>query len=411
MDPNALFTVALGLTPPWEVRDLRFSVEEKRLDIVVDFERGADFQCPVCGAPSKAHDTEERTWRHLDFFQHAAYLTARVPRCQCDEHGVKSVAVPWARAGSGFTLMFEALLMVFVREMPVVATGRLVGEHGNRIWRVLNHYVHEARAKVDMSGVTRLGVDETAARRGHDYDRRKSPWDITLVTDMDQRQLLFATEGRGQDTLGAFKEDLEAHKGDASQIKEACIDMSNAFIKGLGENFPEAHITFDRFHVMKLMGDALDAVRREEVKSRPELKRSRYWWLKNPENLKADQRERLQALKAQNLDTARAYQMKLTLQDFYEQSNPRAAATFLGDWCEMVLESGLESVKKVARTLLEHAAGVLRWFRGYLTNGFAEGLNSILQTAKAKARGYSTTRNLITIAYLLAGKLDYGLPT
>jgi transposase len=403
MDPNTLFTVALGLMPPWEVRDLRFSVEAKRLDIVVDFERGASFPCPVCGAPSKAHDTEERTWRHLDFFQHAAYLTARVPRCKCDEHGVKAVPVPWARPGSGFTLMFEALLMTFVREMPVAAVGRIVGEHGNRIWRVLNHYVQEARAKVDMSGVTRLGVDETAARRGHDY--------ITLVTDMDQRRLLFGIEGRGHDTLRAFKEDLEAHHGKAEQILEACIDMSPSFIKGLGENFPEAHITFDRFHVMKLMGDALDAVRREEAKTRPELKRSRYWWLKNPENLKAEQRERLKGLKTQNLDTARVYQMKLTLQDFYEQPNPRAAGTFLDDWCEMALESGLEPVKKVARTLREHAAGVLRWFRGYLTNGFAEGLNSILQAAKAKARGYSTTRNLITIAYLLAGKLSYGLPT
>ncbi len=403
MDPNALFTVALGLTPPWEVRDLRFSVEAKRLDIVVDFEKGASFPCPVCGAPSKAHDTEERTWRHLDFFQHAAYLTARVPRCKCYEHGVKAVPVPWARTGSGFTLMFEALLMVLVREMPVAATGRVVGEHGNRIWRVLNHYVHEARAKVDMSGVTRLGVDETAARRGHDY--------ITLVTDMEQRRLLFGIEGRGHDTLRAFKEDLEAHNGKADQIQEACIDMSPAFIKGLGEHFPEAHITFDRFHVMKLMGDALDAVRREEAKTRPELKRSRYWWLKNPENLKAEQRERLKELKAQNLDTALAYQMKLTLQDFYGQPNSLAAGTFLDDWCEMALESGLEPVKKVARTLREHAAGVLRWFRGYLTNGFAEGLNSILQAAKGKARGYSTTRNLITIAYLLAGKLSYGLPT
>ena len=403
MDPNTLFTVALGLTPPWEVRDLRFSVEDKRLDIVVDFERGASFPCPVCGTPSKAHDTEERTWRHLDFFQHAAYLTARVPRCKCLMHGVKSVPVPWARPGSGFTLLFEALLMAFVREMPVAAVGRIVGEHGNRIWRVMNHYVHEARAKVDMSGVKRIGVDETAARRGHDY--------ITLVTDMDQRRLLFGTEGRGHETLRAFKEDLEAHKGKADQVQEACIDMSPSFIKGLGENFPEAHITFDRFHVMKLMGDALDAVRREESKTRPELKKSRYWWLKNPENLKAEQRERLQALKTQNLQTARAYQMKLTLQDFYEQPNPRAAKTFLDDWCEMALESGLEPIKKVARTLQQHADGVLRWFRGYLTNGFAEGLNSILQAAKAKARGYSTTRNLITVAYLLAGKLDFALPT
>src|ERR1035437_4043360 len=189
MDANELFKTALGLQPPWEVASLDFDLSKRRLDIRVDFQKGSSFPCPVCGVPSKAHDTEERTWRHLDFFQHAAYLTARVPRCKCDEHGVKAVPVPWARAGSGFTLMFEALLMVLVREMPVAATGRIMGEHGNRIWRVLNHYVHEARAKVDMSVVTRLGVDETAARRGHDY--------ITLVTDMDQRRLLFGVEGRG----------------------------------------------------------------------------------------------------------------------------------------------------------------------------------------------------------------------
>jgi transposase len=102
--------------------------------------------------------------------------------------------------------------------------------------------------------------------------------------------------------------------------------------------------------------------------------------------------------------------MKLTLQDFYEQPNPRAAATFLEDWCEMAAASALEPVKKVAQTLKEHAAGVLRWFSERLTNGLLEDINSILQAAKSKARGDRTTRNLIAIAYLLAGKLNFALP-
>jgi transposase len=401
MNPNTLFTMALGLQAPWEVKSLRFSVEDKRLDILVDFERGATFPCPECGKPAKAHDTEEKTWRHLDFFQHAAYLKARVPRCKCDEHGVKQVSVPWARAGSGFTMLFEALMMAMVREMPVNAVARIVGEQDTRIWRVMHHYVETARAKVSLKDVTRIGVDETAAKRGHDY--------ITLFMDMAKRRLMYAIAGRDHTTIQAFKADLEAHGGDAKAIQEACIDMSNAFIKGFGQTFPDTHLTFDRFHVMKLMGDAVDKVRRMESKDRPELKKTRWFWQKNPENLRADQRERLRVLQGLNLDTATAYQMKLSLQDFYEQPNPRAAAGFLEDWCELARETGLEPVIKVAQTLLDHAAGVLRWFTSRITNGLLEGINSIIQAAKAKARGYRTTRNLITIAYLLAGKLDFTL--
>lgn len=180
MDTNSLFTMALGLQAPWEVKNLQFDEEAKRLDITIDFTRGANFPCPVCGQPAKVHDTEEKTWRHLDFFQHAAYLTARVPRCKCDVDGVKQVKVPWARPGSGFTLLFEALIMTLVQAMPVASVAKLVGEHDTKLWRLLHHHVDEARAKVDMSEVTRIGIDETAAQRGHNY--------ITLAMDMEEKK-------------------------------------------------------------------------------------------------------------------------------------------------------------------------------------------------------------------------------
>jgi len=399
MDTNALFTMALGLKSPWEVRTLDFNAGERRLDILVDFERGASFPCPTCGQPSKVHDTEEKTWRHLDFFQHAAYLTARVPRCKCDEHGVKQVAVPWAREGSGFTLLFEALIMTLVQGMPVAAAARLVGEHDTRIWRILHHHVDEARSQKDMSSVTQLGIDETASRRGQNY--------ITLFMDMATRSLLFATEGRDAATVAAFKADLLAHGGKAENIEEACMDMHQAFIKGIKAAFPYAHLTFDRFHVMKMANEAVDQVRRQEAKDHPELKRTRYCWLKNPSNLSSHQRERIQDLKCSNLQTAEAYRMKLPLQDFYEQSNLLAAGQFLEEWCEMATESGLPPFVKFAQTLRDHAAGVLRWFVKGLTNGILEGINSLIQAAKAKARGYRTVRNIVAIAYLIAGKLRF----
>ncbi len=399
MDTNALFAMALGLKSPWEVRTLDFNADERRLDILVDFERGASFPCPTCGQPAKVHDTEEKTWRHLDFFQHAAYLTARVPRCKCDEHGVKQVAVPWAREGSGFTLLFEALIMTLVQGMPVAAAARLVGEHDTRIWRILHHHVDEARSQKDMSGVTQLGMDETASRRGQNY--------ISLFMDMATRSLLFATEGRDAATVAAFKADLLAHGGKAENIEEACMDMHQAFIKGVQAAFPNAHLTFDRFHVMKMANEAVDQVRRQEAKDHPELKRTRYCWLKNPSNLTSHQRERIQDLKCSNLQTAEAYRMKLTLQDFYEQSNLLAAGQFLEEWCEMATESGLPPFVKFAQALRDHATGVLRWFVKGLTNGILEGINSLIQAAKAKARGYRTVRNIVAIAYLIAGKLRF----
>jgi transposase len=401
MDTKTLFTLALGIQSPWELKALDFDESNKRLDISIDFKRGAKFPCPVCGTLCNVYDTEQKSWRHLDFFQHSAYLNARTPRIKCDGHGVKQIQVPWARPGSGFTLLFEALVMALVTAMPVASAAKLIGEYDSKLWRVLHHHVDEARANLDMSEVTRIGVDETGARRGHDY--------ISLFVDMDLHRLLFAVEGKDHETVKAFVNDLQAHGGKADQIEETSLDMSKAFIKGIEENLPNAHKTFDRFHVMKLVNAALDEVRRKEVKEHPELKNTRYCWGKNPSNLTASQRVTLADLKCLNLQTAEAYRMKLTLQDFYEQPNPKAAKEFLSDWCQMVHDSGLEPMIKVANTLLDHAEGILRWFKNGLSNGILEGINSLIQAAKAKARGYRTTRNLITIAYLIAAKLTFNL--
>jgi transposase len=403
MDMTTLFTMALNLQAPWQVQDLCFDPEGHRLDIILDFTRGAEFPCPICNQPCKVHDTQERTWRHMDFFQHSAYLTARVPRCTCDEHGVKQVNVPWARPGSGFTLLFEALAMMLMPTMPMNAAARLLREHDTRLWRIAHHYTDEARTQVDMSKVKEIGIDETAGKRGHNY--------ISLMVDMVKRKLLFAVEGKGHETLKAFKADLEAHGGDADNIREASLDMSKSFIKGLREFFPKAHLTFDRFHVMKLLGEAVDEVRRKEVKERPELKKTRYIWLKNPSNLTAKQMKSLNALQDANLLTAEAYRLKLTFQDLYYQCNHKNATQFLDEWIVMAEASGLEPMIKVASTIKEHKEGVLRWFKSGLTNGILEGINSLIQAAKAKARGYRTTRNLITMAYLIAAKLSFNLPS
>ncbi len=395
---------ALGLPEPWKITKDTFSVKEQRLDITIDFEAGSTFPCPECGAEGKAYDTQQKTWRHLNFFQHETYIHARVPRVECPQGcGITTVGVPWARPRSGFSLLFEALIMTLVREMPVAAIAALIGEHDTRIWRVLHHYVEEARGDADYSEVERIGMDETASRRGHNY--------ITLFYDLDEKLLLFGTEGRKQGVVSAFREDLQAHGGHPDQIKQTCSDMWPAYIKGVNDCFPQAEMTFDRFHIMKILNFAVDQVRRDEAKTRKELKKTRYLWLKNPAKLTAEQQQILEDLPTNNLRTAKAYQIRLTFQEFFNQPHREAGEAFLKRWYFWATHSRLEPIIQAAKIIRKHWEGVLNWFDSQITIGILEGFNSLIQAAKARARGYRTNRNLITMAYLIAGKLDFGLPT
>ena len=180
-----LFTMALGLEKPWYVSRIEFDPSEQRIDLYLDFKRGSKFCCPGCGKETPVYDSEEHTWRHLNFFQYKAYLHARQPRTNCPDCGVLTVQVPWARPKSDFTLLFEALILTLARQMPVLAIAKLVGEHDTRLWRVLRAYVDKARAEADFSGVTDIGVDETSCRKGHHY--------ISLFVDVKQSRVLFAT--------------------------------------------------------------------------------------------------------------------------------------------------------------------------------------------------------------------------
>jgi len=406
MNENELFQAALGLLPPWQVDRCTFDKATGRLDIHLDFPRGSFFACPVCGVPCKAHDTSERTWRHLNFFQHQAFLHARTPRVECSQQcGVHVVAVPWARSGSGFTLLFEALVMMMAKAMPVIAVGRIVNEHDTLIWRIVTHYVDAARAKADHSTVTQVGVDETASRRGQKY--------VSLFVDLDERKVLFATPGKDAATVAAFAADLQAHGGNPEAVTAVSADMSKAFSKGIAASLPNAKVTFDKFHVVRLVNDAVDEVRRLEQKTNPELAKSRYVWLKNPENLTEGQWEKFDALDIINshLKTARAYQIRLTFQDLFNQPADKAKA-YLDKWYFWATHSRLPPIIKVAKTIRKHQDGILRWFISGINNGILEGINSLVQAAKAKARGYRSDRNLATIIYLIVGKLDLSpLPT
>jgi transposase len=186
--------------------------------------------------------------------------------------------------------------------------------------------------------------------------------------------------------------------------------MSPAFIVGAAESLPNAQITFDKFHVVKLINEAVDEVRRAEQKSRGELKKSRYLWLKNPRNLSERQRAQFDSLSAANLKTGRAYRIRLAFQELYLQPAKNAEA-FLKKWYWWATHSRLPPIIEAARMVKRHWHGILRWFHSKIANGIMEAFNSLVQAAKAKARGYRSIRNLKAIIYLIVGKLELALPT
>ena len=398
-----LFTIALGITEPVYIEDISFDKAAGELHIYLDFRRGGRFECPECGKPAPAADTIDKTWRHMNFFQYKCFLHMHTPRVSCPEHGARLWIPPWTRSKSGFTLLFEAFVMQLAQAMPVSQIAELVSEHDTRIWRIIKHHVTKAYARKDLAGLERIGVDETSSSKGHKY--------VTVFADVDSGEAVFVTSGKGAETIASFAEELPNHGANPEEIKEITMDMSPSFISGATEQLPNASITFDKFHVVKLLNEALDAVRRDEQKVNPLLKKTRYIWLKNPKNLTATQVQNLGSLRKENLKTARAYQMKLTFQDIYREiRDPETADIAIKKWLSWAVRSRLDPIKKFARTVKKHYDGILRYFSSGLTSGFMEGINSRIQEVKRRARGFRNINNYISMIYLVAGGLDLGLP-
>lgn len=396
-----LFAEALNIQEPIIVTKVDFNKETGELHIYMDFKKGGKFKCKICGAENlSAYDTEEKVWRHLNFFQYKAYIHFRTPRTDCPEHGMHLIDVPWGTSGTGFTLLLEAFIMQLAKHLPVRVIANMLDEHDTKIWRVIKRHINNARAIEDYSEVKDVGVDETSCKKGHDY--------VTLFVDMEKHSVMFATEGKDSSTIIRFKEDLKYHKATPSQIENFSTDMSPAFIKGVKENFKWADITFDRFHVMKIMNEALDKVRKEESKTHIELKNTRYLWLKNQNNWTTAQANTYKGLSNSNLKTGKAYRIKLALQDIYSTASDKFTAMGqLKKWLSWAFKCRIEQIRDVAKTVKKHWNGIINYFESRLTNGVLEGINSIVQAAKARARGYRSSENFIAMIYLIAGKLTF----
>ena len=404
MNSTYLFEMALNLQKPWIIEDIKF--EEKstgqELHISIDYDKSSQFpdkEKVMC----KVHDRKKRTWQHLNFFEHKCFLHCRVPRIKNSSGSITMVELPWSRSGSGFTLLFEAFVMKLIEiEMPINKISKLMRVHANSVWIIFNYWLKKAYAANVVSNVTQLGIDETSSKKSHKY--------VTVGVDLQTRRVIHVTPGKDLQTIEKIKDYLITKEVEPSQIKHASIDLSPSFISGLKKNFPKAEIHFDRFHVKKLLNEAMDNVRKIERKEHAELKGHKYTFLKNKNNLSLSKKEDLNKLSTLFPTLGKAYRLKELFDDVWDMDTPKEASAFIGQWIEEVKESKIPAFVKFSRTVGKHKDGIINFVTTRINNGILEGINSKIQLAKKRARGYRNTDNFINMIYFLCGKLNFKFP-
>lgn len=408
MRDTELYQRVLGLSEPWSVTRVALKVEERRVDLWVDHLPGVKWLCPHCGADSDElscrDHAEERAWRHLDTCQFQTYLHARIPRVDCPEHGVVNAAVPWAEAHGRFTVMMEAWIIEVLKECATVTgAGYLTGLSWDEVFGVMQRAVARGQARKKERSLRYVGVDEKAFRKGHSY--------ITVVCDLERSTVEYVAEGRTTESLASYYESLpSAHR---AGIEAVAMDMWEPYVQATMEHVPLAadKIVFDRFHIMKHMNEAVDAVRREEhraltAQDDDTLKGTKHWWLYAAENVPDKYRETFERVRDQNLRTSRAWAIKETLRDLWTYHSTTWARKFFDQWRRWVNRSRLEPVKEVARMLVRRIENVLSYCRHEITNAVAEGLNSKITAVKHRACGYRNKENFKTAIYFFSGGLD-----
>ena len=404
MRDKDLYAQILGIEEPWQVSSVELDTAKAEVTVYVEQEKGSQLCCPNCGKVSPGYDARKRRWRHLDTCQYKTILAADVPRVNCEEHGVVTVSVPWAEPGSGFTVLFEALVIDWLKEASTSAVSRLMGLSWNAIDGIMQRAVKRGLSRRDAKQcVMHIGVDETAFKKRHDY--------VTIVSDQQEGVVLFVGDDRKKATLKAWYEQLADEQQET--IESVSMDMWPAYINATLESLKGAEdkIAFDKFHVAKYLGEAVDKVRREEHKALmsegyDDLKGSKYDWLYNPENMTHKQKYRFKALRDSALKTARAWAIKELAMSLWHYVSKAWALKGWKKWLSWALRSRLEPIRAVAKTIKEHLWGILNAIVLKVSNGPAEGLNSRIKMIKIRSRGFRNKERFANAIYFHLGGLD-----
>ena len=401
------FELVIGIRKPWKLKkfeagpypeadDFRELPVRGEIRITLDIERTM-YPCPNCRTYCKVHEYETRSYSHPRIMRMATTIVALIPKLRCDVcDGYPQMAVPWARPHVSYTKMMEVEVFLLLQDMPVHETAVHCDMTDGVVWDMVRYRVGQALIRMDLSGVFLIYVDETSSKKGHNY--------ITVVCDQDRR-IIFMCEGKGSDTMDRLAEWLREHNGEPDNILYVCCDLGEAYPCGVRRNFQNASIVYDHFHAVKLIDDALDAVilraiREENLKAglRTKLRM-------NESRFSDDEKRALESTIGDFRELSENYRLKNVFTNLYNYQDKRTAEAVLDLWYTDVMNLGSPEMKVAANSIMERREGIMRWFDTRISNGFAEGINSLIQTTKRVARGYRNIENFIAMVYLRNGHL------
>lgn len=410
MQDRQLYQQILGISAPWFVSDVILQLEEGFVNVYLDHADEVSWKCPECGKPCPLHDHQAvRTWRHLDTCQYETLLHAATPRTSCPEHGVKAVQLPWAERHSRFTALFERLTIEWLKVASQDAVARYLGLSWDEVHGIMERAVHRGLKRREAENVPHIGVDEKAFRKGHKY--------VTMVTDLDQGRVLYVAPDRKQSSLDGFWESWSVEQ--TAAIQAVAMDMWDPYVASTLEHLPwaEEMIVYDKFHVAKHLGEAVDRVRRSENKQLTaqgdhRLVGTKYDWLRNPNNFEADQWREFRDLRTSKLKTARAWALKEQAMCLWDFTSATAARNHFKWWYRWAIRSKLQPMIEKAKMLKARLPNILTYLKHPITNATSESINSKIQWMKYTARGFRNFNNFVNAIYFHCGGLNMTpLPT
>lgn len=404
MQDHELYRRILGIEAPWQVERVELKLQQGEVHVYLTHQNQQEWACSECGTRGPLYDHQpEREWRHLDTCQYRTILHAAPPRMQCSEHGVRVAKLSWAEPGSRFTALFEALAIMWLKHASQKAVAEQLQLSWDEVHGIMERAVKRGLARRQAEEIPKLGVDEKAFRKGHKY--------LTLVNDLQRNRVLYVAEDREQRSLDGFWSTITAEQ--RASIEAVALDMWDPYVASIQDHLSEAEkkMVFDKFHIAKHLGEAVDKVRRREHKALKaegdeRLTGTKYDWLRNPATMEGQQRREFAELRNSELQTARAWALKETAMSLYNYVYEKPARKHFQWWYNWAVRSRLQPIKDVARMLKRRFENIVTYVRHRITNAASESLNAKIQWVKYTARGFRNKQNFIHAIYFHCGGLD-----
>lgn len=356
--------------------------------------------CPECGKRCKTYDTQSfRLFEYVPIWSFKVYLRYAPRRVACSLHGVKVESLPWGYGKEQMTNSYQVYLARWAKRLSWKETADIFQTSWDSVFRAVEFVVQHGLAHRSLDGVTEIGVDEISVFKGHKY--------LTMVYQLNAgaRRLLWCGPERRVKTLLSFFREFGKER--SAKIKYVCSDMWAPYLKVIAKKAPDALNILDRFHIMRKFNEAIDEIRRGEVREFKAahqeniLEKGRWLLLKRPENLSDKQTSRLAELLKLNLSSIKGYLMREDFQQFWDYQRSDFAGKFLDNWITRTLHTDLEPMKKVARMLRNHKPMILNWFKpkGRLSSGAVEGMNLKAKLTIRKAYGFKSIKCLQIALY------------